>query len=762
MNPETTNRKSLNFLPIFLLLIFLVGSYNVKGQKVEKILTKASQLYQEEQYEKAARQYLKVVRLDDYYEEAYIQLARCYVHLEQYDEADIYFSQVFSHSSNVDPPYFLEYGQLLMIMNRTNEARSYFNSYNNLIERNDLRVLRYIKSIEDMEKYYLDSAFVQIQLLPVSSDGEDQNPVVYSDQLVFETNRDFIKSSPSDNSLYSQSLSDITKSNPDKISGAQAQKNTSYGFAIAQSTGELYRSVIDEKISPEQIILLRSFIEDNGKQVSKGEQVIIEGWTDNIAYPAVNSTGETLIFASDSKKAVGGWDLFISYRGSYGYSTPVPIPGFINTLGNEKYPYLLHDSILFFASDGHGGLGGYDMYYINLNTITEIPKNLGYPINSRFNEYGLALGPDYSTGYISSDRTPGNTLSDLYRFQVDRIRALGVVTDKHTGENVKNVAVEISKKDDEPSHLILADNGHFDIVGIPGEEYKVTVWREGYTLESYNVITSEGKFIGVYEMDIGKFPIEPTDEIIPSPIPETIAMEAEEETVEPLPPAPVKKPRTDMVFRLQIAAARSPLSEAEISKKYKGTKDVFMFEEEGWYKYAIGEYPSFFEANRDRKNCGVKDAFIAAYKQGGQKVTLKAAIEVVHVQPAIHSSEGYTESPGREIVDKKTVYFPFDLYEPSANELAKIRVIADQLKSDQSLKVEIDGHSDSQGSSDYNFGLSEARAEYIKQSLIDQGIEADRMRVISFGEIRAEQPCQGDCPPAVHRANRRAEIILFH
>lgn len=761
MNPIIPILKRHYLYPFFLNIVFLLCTSNLNGQHIEKLFNKADQLFQESQFEKASKQYLKIIKSDTYYEKAYVQLARCNVGLENYEEADRYFSEIFSKSEVVDPEYFLEYGQLLMIIGRYGEARTYFMSYNNLIEYNDLRVLRYIKSIEDIDKYYNDSSFIHLNKLPISTEGNDLNPRIYNQQLIFETNKDFINSTPLIKSLYYQSVNEISSKKSAAISGTMAQKNQSFGFAIAISTGELYRCMLDEKLSDDKIILFRSFIEDNGGQLSKGEQVNLEGWVDNIAYPTVNSTSNILIFSSNSVSSKGGWDLFISYRGTYGFSEPLPLQGFINTLGDELYPYLVNDSILFFASDGHGGLGGFDMYYVNINNTSEIPRNLGYPINSHYNEFGIALNNDQSVGYLSSDRDTERTLADLYSFSVGQIRALGVVTDKTSGENLKNVAVKITREGEESSHMILADNGHFNIVGTPGEEYNLTVWREGYTLESYKVATTQGRVIGLYEVDIGKFPIEPTDKPVPSPIPDSVTIITEEESMDELPPPVVVPPPATTVFRLQIAASRSPLSESEIRHKYQGDKEVFMFEEEGWYKYAIGEYTSYFEANHDRKQCGVPDAFIAAYDEGDHKMTLKSAIKQVHAQPAKLYSEQYTEPPGREIIKRNTVYFSFDLYEPDQVEMAKLDALVESLSTDPGIKVEIDGHTDLQGSSEYNFGLSQARAEFVKKYFVQKGINPQRITVVSFGENKLEQRCTDDCTPEIHKANRRAEIVLY-
>ena len=137
------------------------------------------------------------------------------------------------------------------------------------------------------------------------------------------------------------------------------------------------------------------------------------------------------------------------------------------------------------------------------------------------------------------------------------------------------------------------------------------------------------------------------------------------------------------------------------------------------------------------------------------------AIKEVHAIPARQQSERYTKPSDREIIQQSTVYFQFDLYEPTKTEMAKIELLSETLINDLSLRVEIDGHTDIQGSSEYNFGLSQARADFIRKYFIQKGIGSERITIVSFGEKRLEKSCDENCTSAIHKLNRRAEIILY-
>ncbi|MCK7554405.1 hypothetical protein MKQ70_05055 [Chitinophaga sedimenti] len=88
----------------------------------------------------------------------------------------------------------------------------------------------------------------------------------------------------------------------------------------------------------------------------------------------------------------------------------------MNTKGNEMFPYVSKDGILYFSSDGHGGLGGLDVFCIRLKD--GLPggtvANLGYPVNSSRDDFGWLLNKDGYSGYFSSNRSGSD---DLYHFK---------------------------------------------------------------------------------------------------------------------------------------------------------------------------------------------------------------------------------------------------------------------------------------------------------------------------------------------------------
>ena len=134
-------------------------------------------------------------------------------------------------------------------------------------------------------------------------------------------------------------------------------------------------------------------------------------------HPALNKDGTILIFASDRPGGYGGSDLYYCVRSGNGqWTRPVNLGKKINTEGNELFPYLDKNDDLFFASTGHVGLGGLDVFEVQLKEMKPVAevKNMGAPINTSKDDFGLIRAADGKSGFLSSNRR-GN--DDIYSFK---------------------------------------------------------------------------------------------------------------------------------------------------------------------------------------------------------------------------------------------------------------------------------------------------------------------------------------------------------
>ena len=153
-----------------------------------------------------------------------------------------------------------------------------------------------------------------------------------------------------------------------------------------------------------------------GKPRNMGIPVNSRYWE---SFPSLSIDGYTLYFVSNRPGGYGGTDIWCCTLEEGRWSEPKNLGPNINTKGNETAPYIhFDDKTLYFASDGHTGMGGMDLFCakrLSDSTWGEV-KNLGYPINTTGEENNLIVAPDGRTAIFSSDRFGGYGKQDLYSF----------------------------------------------------------------------------------------------------------------------------------------------------------------------------------------------------------------------------------------------------------------------------------------------------------------------------------------------------------
>ncbi len=190
-------------------------------------------------------------------------------------------------------------------------------------------------------------------------------------------------------------------------------------------------------------------------------------------HPAISPSGEYLYFTSDMP-GMGGKDI---WRVNLAHldSRPVNMGDEINTSGNEMYPYMLTDSIMFFASDGHPGFGGLDIFKAVLrpNGKWEI-SNMGQPVNSSADDFGITFekSAPYPQGFFSSNRNDRRGYDNIYSFELPDIKVSinGWVLD-HDSNPIKGCTIRIVGDDGSIQRTATDADGEFELPLSPGVKY---------------------------------------------------------------------------------------------------------------------------------------------------------------------------------------------------------------------------------------------------------------------------------------------------
>ena len=221
--------------------------------------------------------------------------------------------------------------------------------------------------------------------------------------------------------------------------------------------------------------------------------------------PAFSPDGRTLYFASNRKGGYGGTDIYSAQMDSRGRFTRVRNLGpEINTPGNDLFPYMAEDAKLYFASDGHPGYGGLDLFVVKrANGKTQI-ENLGQPVNSTGDDFGIFLfRPD--RGFFASNREGGKGDDDIYTF-VNEDPNLKVVnyylqgityTPDKTGklQVLPNTKVSLlDGKGDLMQDYVTGNDGKFLFRVYENEEYNLVGETDGYLVKR-QAYTTHGKSV---------------------------------------------------------------------------------------------------------------------------------------------------------------------------------------------------------------------------------------------------------------------------
>ena len=231
---------------------------------------------------------------------------------------------------------------------------------------------------------------------------------------------------------------------------------------------------------------------ENGKWMDQGVLDIFALDSIRVAHPALSPDEKTLYFASDAKGSYGQSDLYkidLYPDGSIG--NPVNLGSTINTEARESYPFVTEDNILLFASDGRLGMGGYDIYAVDLNTPNALPVHLGSPINSPFDDFDMNWNRQTNQGVLSSNRPGGKGDDDLYSFQNTGVPFVfeyltnikGRIMDINTSNAIEYAAVVLLDKDNnEVARTIADENGNFTFENVTSNAtYTIQGSKENYS-----------------------------------------------------------------------------------------------------------------------------------------------------------------------------------------------------------------------------------------------------------------------------------------
>ena len=327
------------------------------------------------------------------------------------------------HSDQLD----FHYGQALKYNEQYKEAEKAFKEYIKTGSDYELvkRTKQELKSLKDMNILSKENKHIIIKnISEINTSEAEYSPMPYKGQIVFASSRESsliyggtgtgftdlfyydpnIKSSGGSISSMGEK---INEDNRHEASPTFSRDGNIMIFAKSNSN--------DKDETNKEVHLYMSKLEDG--EWSQSEPLSFNSSKFWDGCPSLSADGRSLYFAS-SRTGYGGLDIFRSKLKRGQWTRPKNIGKSINTSGNEMFPYVSEDGKLFFASDGHPGLGGLDLFKATKKDKKTKIENMGAPINSIFDDFSLVL-IDSKKGYFSSNRTTHDAKGDddIYEFE---------------------------------------------------------------------------------------------------------------------------------------------------------------------------------------------------------------------------------------------------------------------------------------------------------------------------------------------------------
>lgn len=703
----------------YISISFFFIAFNLCGQDLI-IQKNADQAFSEFAYKDALSKYQYLYAKDSGNHHVLEQICRSFLKLNDSEMAEKWLGKLIEKSDSLDNDYVFEYAQVLSKNEKYDQAEKWYNLYKE--NGGSKNVNSKLRGVSNPNQFFTDRGKYSIKKLGVNTPDSDFSPFYYDEGLAFVSSRNkkkWVKESyrwdESDFLDFYYFTFDDTLTLK-KIHGLNSKyhEGPAQTFDAGDKIVFTRNNLLGTKLkrSKEGVVNLKLLFAQRDSLDVWGNIVPYSHNTPDFSmgHPTISQDGQHLIFAADLPTGLGGTDLFYSrLLEDNSWSAPVNLGNIVNTSENELFPYIF-GSQLWFASNGHEGLGGLDIYHIHLDDFkpTGTLKNIGAPINSSQDDFGLITNGNLREGYFTSDRD-GN--DDIYAFLAEFITLRGNVLTEGSNIPVSGAEVIVLGHDNIPIANVFTDiDGEYSIEIGKANSITINARKENYILTHpivKKITPGEGK--------IALDPIFLHQRILKTSVVEDGTSNTIEDVIQTI---------TD----LKDHKILSPDS-----------KDKNQYFIENGKNYEIVMAKEGYYTRRDTLTIDNSFSGIKTYTANLKKIIIGESIKLDHIYYDVNSANLRYES---EVELDKVVVFMLD---------------------NPHIKIELGSHTDSRGSANYNLKLSQQRAESATNYLVKQSVEKERIIPKGYGENQVMNRCADGvkCTEEEHQENRRTVIRIL-
>ncbi|CAN1532131.1 OmpA-like domain [Spirosomataceae bacterium] len=702
--------------------------------------------------------------------EALIKLAFCYRKLQDTKNAERVYKDLFKNfEEGLDSEQFLFYAQALANNGKYRESQKMYSRYGEL-QKEDFRGRKFTVAYMDNSAFYKDSALYNVDFVyPLNSKYSDFSPMFYENGLVFVSARNegsgikrvFIQNETPflDLFLFSDTLS-LRKETRKSVEMALAslgsseksikpnkiQANENFDDMEEPEIEEFSKSINSKyhegpvtffKDYKKIVFTRNNYNKGRAKKSDKGVNMLKlfiaskkgNKWTDikelpinsdqySTGHPALSPDNRKMYFVSDMPGGFGGTDIYVvDYRdGSWG--VPVNLGREINTEGSEMFPFVDEAGNFYFASDGHAGLGGLDMFYVEFRNGVPFGgvENLGAPINSTKDDFGFITDAERSHGYFSSNRRKGYSDDNIYAFTKGCNSLNLIVLNQETNEPLADTELRMVKNGVNKQRYITNSQGQTSLCLESGSDFEFKAFKEGYEVGTITYGTMSNSLAKKQQL---KLYLEPSKR--------------------PL----VRGRIVSEVDQRPIAGATVTLEnerDGSIETIITGVDGRYVFQPVRDGKYSV-------TAVKD--NYAINTESIGKIKNSKKNISVEQNFGMI--------GEG-------DIFRLDNIYYDLDKSEIRTDAKKELdNKVIPILKKYPDIQIELRSHTDSRASEEYNLRLSAERAKSVVDYLIKKGISSSRLTAQGYGESELVNECDDSvkCSELEHQQNRRTEFKIL-
>ena len=480
---------------ISVLLLATMLCYTPAQAQFRSLLKKANKEYELKAFNLAIGTYQRALQRRKDNTEALAKLADCYRHINDMEKAAEYYA-IAVRQRDVEPEYVFNYAKTLKALGRYQEARRWFLLY---AQNDPVAGNLFAQSCQFAEAQLQAPSAYDVTLEKVNTVASEFGATFFGDRVIFASARKDIQRSSSDwaNRAYNQLfIANVDPGAGNLVSPIFLKRSSDASFnegplvfspnleEVAYTKNDFVDGTRHIASSGMKLDIFLSKVNPYGDWVNP-EPFPHNGPDYSTGFPSYSPDNQALYFSSNRPDGFGGYDIYVSYRTGNGWSTPENLGPVINSPGNEVSPFF-DGQTLFFSSDYHQGMGGYDVFRgEQTNGRYTRMVHLGSRVNSPRDDYNFIFDSFKNVGYLTSNRADGAGSEDIYRVSKSGDGIVIRVRNASDGSPVTGAEIDFS---DCSQGIFSTDaNGIYSFQAADGIDCNVQIRKEDYVTSNLKI-----------------------------------------------------------------------------------------------------------------------------------------------------------------------------------------------------------------------------------------------------------------------------------